>query len=58
MNLTSIIRPVFNSRLRAIEQYESRAEDIQRGVPERLLKVAADTEWGNRYKYSNIRSYE
>ena len=58
MNLTSIIRPVFNSRLRAIEQYESRAEDIQRGVLEHLLKAAADTEWGNHYKYSNIRSYE
>lgn len=58
MNLTSIIRPVFNSRLRAIEQYDSRAEDIQRAVLDSLLQRAADTEWGQRYKYASIHSYE
>ena len=58
MNLTSIIRPVFNSRLRAIEQYDSHAEDIQRTVLDSLLQRAADTEWGQRYKYASIHSYE
>lgn len=58
MNLTSIIRPVFNSRLRAIEQYDSHAEDIQRAVLDSLLQRAADTEWGQRYKYASIHSYE
>ncbi len=58
MNLTSIIRPVFNSRLRAIEQYDSHAEDIQCTVLDSLLQRAADTEWGQRYKYASIHSYE
>lgn len=58
MNLTSIIRPVFNSRLHAIERYESHAEDIQRDTLERLLHTAARTEWGQRYGYDNMHSYE
>ena len=58
MNLTSIIRPVFNSRLHAIERYESHAEDIQRDTLERLLHEAARTEWGQRYGYDNMHSYE
>ena len=58
MNLTSIIRPIFNGRLRAIDQYASHAESIQRGVLERLLHVAADTEWGHHYHYDAINSYE
>lgn len=58
MSLTSIIRPLFNSRMRTIERYGSHAEDIQRKVLERLLSKAADTEWGHRYNYASIRSYE
>ena len=58
MNLTSIIRPVFNSRLRAIEQYDSHAEEIQRSVLDSLLHAAADTEWGHRFKYDTLHSYE
>lgn len=58
MNLTSIIRPVFNSRLHAIERYESHAEDIQRDTLERLLHEAARTEWGQRYGYDSMHSYE
>lgn len=58
MNLTSLIRPIFNSRLRAIEQYGSHAEAIQRNVLEQLLRAAADTEWGHHYHYSTLNSYE
>ena len=58
MSLTSIIRPLFNGRMRAIERYGNHAESIQRRVLERLLRKAADTEWGHTYHYDSIRSYE
>ena len=45
MSLTSIIRPLFNGRMRAIERYGNHAESIQRRVLERLLRKAAVTEW-------------
>ena len=58
MSLTSIIRPIFNSRLRAIEQYGSHAEEIQRNVLDHLLHSATNTEWGSHYHYSSIHNYE
>lgn len=58
MSITSIIRPFFSGRMRSIEQYESHAEQIQRQVLSKLLERAADTEWGNKYRYSSMRSYE
>lgn len=58
MSITSIIRPFFSGRMRSIEQYESHAEQIQRQVLSKLLERVADTEWGNKYRYSSMRSYE
>lgn len=53
-----MLRPFFSRRLKAIERYGSQAEAIQRGVLEKLLKAAADTEWGNKYHYGDIKTYE
>lgn len=53
-----MIRPVFCSRARAIEQFDSHAESIQRGVLNMLLHRASDTEWGHTYKYANLHNYE
>lgn len=58
MNLTSIIRPIFNGRLKAIDMYGSHTEDIQRKVLARLLHKASDTEWGHLYNFDSIQSYE
>ena len=58
MSLTNIIRPIFKGRVRTIERYFNEAENIQRGVLEKLLKKAADTEWGKRYKYDSLKNYE
>ncbi len=58
MSLTSIIRPFFNGRLRAIERYGTQAENIQRHVLQKLVDKAADTEWGKAHHYDTIRSYE
>jgi hypothetical protein len=57
MSITSIIKPLFNTRLKAIEQYATRPGEIQEGVLRRLLSSAADTEWGRRYNYKSIKSY-
>ena len=58
MSITPIIRPFFKGRVRAIERYAAHAEDIQRGALHRLLQQAADTQWGHRYQYASIHSYE
>lgn len=58
MSLTSFIRPIFNSRLRAIEKYGTHAEEIQRKVLDHLIHSAANTEWGNHYHYNTLHSYE
>lgn len=58
MSLTSILRPIFNGRLRAIERYGTHAEDIQRNVLKKLVSKAANTEWGKAHHYDTIRSYE
>jgi hypothetical protein len=57
MSITSIIKPLFNTRLKAIEKYATRPGEIQEGVLRRLLSSAADTEWGRRYNYKSIKSY-
>ena len=53
-----MIRPLFDGRLRAIERFMARPEDVQRGVLERLVGRAAPTRWGERYGYARMRSYE
>ena len=58
MSLTPIISPFFRRRARQIDRYATDAERIQRGVLARLLRRAADTEWGHLYKYASLRSYE
>ncbi len=58
MSLTSLIRPFFGPRIKSIDRYATDAEQIQRTVLQRLLRKAADTEWGNRYDYAGTTSYE
>ena len=58
MSLTPIISPFFRRRARQIDRYTTDVENIQRGVLARLLRRAADTEWGYLYKYASLRGYE
>ncbi len=58
MSITSLVRPFLASRLRAIDKYATQAESIQRKVLQRLVEQAAATEWGCRYAYDSIKSYE
>lgn len=59
MAITSLVRPFFlhglNNRLAG---YAAHAEQVQRQVLQRLLKQAAATEWGKRYGYASMVSYE
>ena len=58
MNLTDILKPVFNGRLRAIDRYGAEAGEIQRGVLARLIDRAADTEWGHEHGYADVKNYD
>ena len=60
MNITRFLNSVyFNSRYKEIErQYTQHAGELQERVLKRLLKAAAGTEWGQKYDYASIRTYE
>ena len=58
MNITKIISKVFDSRLKAIDLYDTQAGEIQHRVLTRLVKQAENTEWGKKYDYKSIRNYE
>ena len=59
MNITRFLHKIyFNSRLKDIEQYAGHAGDLQQRVLTRLLRMAASTEWGKKYDYASIRTYE
>lgn len=58
MNITKIISKAFESRLKEIDLYDTQAGEIQQRVMTRLLQQAADTEWGKKYDYKSIRTYE
>ena len=58
INLTPIVRPVLNTRVKKISRYVVEAEAIQRDVLKHLVSEAANTEWGIKHGYSGIRQYE
>nr|WP_320057177.1 GH3 auxin-responsive promoter family protein [uncultured Bacteroides sp.] len=58
MNSTKIISKLFNSRLKEIDLFATQAGEIQHNVLNRLLKQAADTEWGRKYDYKTISNYD
>ncbi len=58
MNLTYILNKVFSSRQEELERHNTKAVEMQRQVLQRLLKKAADTEYGHTHHFENIASYE
>lgn len=58
MSLTHIIRPVLLQRLKKLDAYANKAQDIQMHVLQRLLQKAGNTEWGIKHNYAHIKSYE
>ena len=59
MNITKLLNKVyFAPRLKEIELYTEHAGELQAGVLKRLVHMAANTEWGKKYDYASIRTYE
>lgn len=59
MNTTQVInRLYFKSRQKAIANYATQSERIQRIVLRRLLHKAEKTEWGKAHDYKDIETYE
>lgn len=59
MNVTRILNKVyFSPRLKEIEQYADHAGKLQQDVLQRLVGMATDTEWGKKYDYASILTYE
>ncbi|KAA6345635.1 hypothetical protein EZS27_006816 [termite gut metagenome] len=58
MNVTALMRKFFDLRLNEIDKYATHAGEIQQKVFSRLVRKAEQTEWGIKYDYKSIRSYE
>ena len=59
MNITRFLNNLyFSSRAKEIDQYAGHAGEIQHRVLMRLVGKAARTEWGRKYDFSSIRTYE
>jgi len=56
--ITRTVAPLFKARLRDIERYSGRADEIQNRQLRRLLDAAKDTEWGKFYGYRDGFDYE
>ena len=58
MALTSIIRPLFAQRRRALDKYQTQAEQLQMQVLGRLLQKAKSTEWGREHDFADVHTYQ
>lgn len=59
MNITTLLNKVyFTPRLKEINLYATRAEELQHKVLNRLVRMAENTEWGKKYDYKSIHTYE
>ncbi|MEG1838872.1 MAG: GH3 auxin-responsive promoter family protein [Bacteroidaceae bacterium] len=58
MNSTQLIGKIFAPRLKEIAYYETEADLIQERVFKHLISKASNTEWGKKYNYDSIKSYE
>lgn len=57
MNATPLLKLYLSPRHKAIAAYDSQTDAIQQRVLLQLIDRAKDTEWGNKYGYSQIKSY-
>ena len=58
MSITSIIRPLFVPRRKALDKYQTQAEQLQMQVLMRLVGKARETEWGRQHGFSTVKTYE
>ncbi len=58
MSLTGLVRPLFMPRMKALERYNTQAEQLQQQVLSHLLKTARDTEYGREHAFATTKGYE
>ena len=58
MSLTSIVGRFLLSRQKELERHFTDGEQLQRQVLERLLAQGANTEYGRKYDFSRVHSYD
>lgn len=59
MNITTLLnKAYFSPRLKEIEEYAAHAGELQQCVLQRLVGTASDTEWGKKYNYASVLTYE
>ena len=58
MNVTSIVRKVFEPRMRELEKHQSGGEALQRAVLSRLIAEAKDTEFGRNHAFTAVKDYD
>ena len=58
MNITSLIFPFFEKRLKKIETRYANPAELQQIQLQRLIDRAKRTEWGKKYEYDQITKYE
>lgn len=57
MPLNSIFAWIIKKRIHQIDLFKKYPFDVQEELLEKLLTVAAETEWGKLYNYATIRDY-
>lgn len=58
MDITPLVRKFLKHRIRSISHYADQAENIQRGVLRKLINKANKTEYGCKYHFDKISTYE
>ena len=58
MNITSLVRHIFTSRMRELEKHQTQGEQLQRAVLSHLIASAKDTEYGREHGFSSIKDYD
>lgn len=58
MNTTKLLSLAFTKRMWEIDRYATEASLIQQEQLKKLLNGARDTEWGRKFDYATIDSYE
>lgn len=58
INLTPLARPIFACRVKETLRWADDSEQVQRNQLAWLIKHARNTQWGEKYQYGAISSYE
>ncbi len=56
--INSVISWIIKKRIHQIELFIKYPVDVQNDLLIKLINEAKDTEWGKKYDYNNIRTYE